>query len=467
MADLLALADPETAALWRDLRLGYTEAPGHPLLRAEIATLYDTIAPDEVLVFSGAEEAIFITANVVLGPGDHAIVAWPAYQSLHEVARATGADVTLHELREGNGWAIDIEDLRAQVTPRTKLIVLNVPQQPDGLRPGCRHVPGRRGNRRRCRRHAPVRRGVPLPRARRGRPPPGRRGSRSPGCERGRDEQVVRAGRPAHRLARDATMPASSTAPRRFKDYTTICASAPAEILSLIALRARDLVLARSRAIVDGNLTLLDAFFERRAGQVSWVRPRGGPRRLPRDQRRPSRRPFRPGPAGGRGRPDRARLDLRTPRQQLPPRLRATDLPVALAGLEVFMDRPRRVAPCPERGDQDGAQTGTADRPPVRRPPAHRSGPSGPPAGAGGRGGTLGVRHPHGVLTCLLARPSRPGPPPVLTARWRRSCSPRSLAGCGVLPSGESEATGVVGEGDVQTEIRELPPFTRVSVAPA
>ena len=38
------------------------------------------------------------------------------------------------------------------------------------------------------------------------------------------------------------------------------------------------------------------------------------------------------------------------------------------------------------------------------------------------------------------------------------------LAGCGVLP-GATEATGVVGEGDVQTEIRDLPPFTRVSVA--
>src|ERR1044072_2774278 len=84
MADLLALADAETAELWRDLRLGYTEAPGHPLLRREIATLYEGIAPDEVLVFSGAEEAIFVVANLLLGPGDHAIVTWPAYQSLFE-----------------------------------------------------------------------------------------------------------------------------------------------------------------------------------------------------------------------------------------------------------------------------------------------------------------------------------------------------------------------------------------------
>ena len=34
MADLLALADDESAALWANLRLGYSEAPGHPLLRA-------------------------------------------------------------------------------------------------------------------------------------------------------------------------------------------------------------------------------------------------------------------------------------------------------------------------------------------------------------------------------------------------------------------------------------------------
>jgi aspartate/methionine/tyrosine aminotransferase len=61
-----------------------------------------------------------------------------------------------------------------------------------------------------------------------------------------------------------------------FKDYTTICSSAPSEILALIALRARDRVLARSRAIVAGNMALLDGFLERWAGTFDWVRPRGG-----------------------------------------------------------------------------------------------------------------------------------------------------------------------------------------------
>ena len=133
MGELLALADDETRALWDGLELGYTESTGHPLLRREIAALYETIEPDEVLTFAGAEEAIFCLANVLLGPGDHAIVTWPAYQSLYEVGRAAGADVTLHELHESDGWAIDLDRLRAQVTPATRLIVVNTPHNPTGM----------------------------------------------------------------------------------------------------------------------------------------------------------------------------------------------------------------------------------------------------------------------------------------------------------------------------------------------
>ena len=67
-----------------------------------------------------------------------------------------------------------------------------------------------------------------------------------------------------------------------FKDYTTICSSAPSEILALIALRAREVVLARSQAIVAANLPLLDAFFAARAETLRWVRPRAGSVGFPR-----------------------------------------------------------------------------------------------------------------------------------------------------------------------------------------
>ena len=133
MADLIELADDETRAMWEGLALGYTESTGHPLLRAEIAALHDGLEADDVLVFAGAEEAIFCLANTLLAPGDHAIVTWPGYQSLYEVARAAGADVTLHELREDADWALDVELLRRQVTSATRLIVINAPHNPTGM----------------------------------------------------------------------------------------------------------------------------------------------------------------------------------------------------------------------------------------------------------------------------------------------------------------------------------------------
>src|SRR4051812_23956580 len=91
MAELLALADDETSAMWSGLQLGYTESTGHPLLRREIAQLYDNIDADDVLVFAGAEEAIFCLLSTSLQEANHVIVTWPGYQSLYEVARAAGA----------------------------------------------------------------------------------------------------------------------------------------------------------------------------------------------------------------------------------------------------------------------------------------------------------------------------------------------------------------------------------------
>jgi aspartate/methionine/tyrosine aminotransferase len=276
MADLLALADAETAELWRDLRLGYTESLGHPLLRREIASLYEAISEDEVLVFSGAEEAIFVLANVLLAPGDHAIVAWPSYQSLHAVGRSTGADVTLHELRPEDGWAIDVTLMRTQLTPATKLIVINVPHNPTGAVPDpvtYRAVVDLAAEAGATLLVDEVYRFLERDLA----------GRLQAGADAGphgvslgvMSKSFALAGLRIGWLAtHDAGL---LDAAARFKDYTTICASAPAEILSLIALRARDDVLARSRRIVDGNLELLDAFFERQAGRFRWVRPAGGP----------------------------------------------------------------------------------------------------------------------------------------------------------------------------------------------
>ena len=61
-----------------------------------------------------------------------------------------------------------------------------------------------------------------------------------------------------------------------FKHYTTICSSAPSELLSALALRHRHVFADRNRGIVLANLALIDAFLIRHANRLSWVRPTAG-----------------------------------------------------------------------------------------------------------------------------------------------------------------------------------------------
>src|SRR4051812_15989867 len=65
LGDLLAL-EPDVEERLRGLWLGYTESPGSPSLRAAIAQLYETAAPDDVVVVSAAEEAIFLVNHALL-----------------------------------------------------------------------------------------------------------------------------------------------------------------------------------------------------------------------------------------------------------------------------------------------------------------------------------------------------------------------------------------------------------------
>ncbi len=281
MADLLALADEETRAMWDDLALGYTESTGHPLLRRAIAALYDAVDPDEVLVFAGAEEGIFCLVNVLLGPGDHAIVTWPGYQSLYEIARAAGADVTLHELREATDWAIDIDLLRRQVTPATRLIVVNAPHNPTGMLPDRATFDGLVGLAEEVGAHLLIDEVYRFLEFDEGDRLPAGADASPRGVSLGvMSKSFAMAGLRIGWLAtRDRDVIDRCA---RFKDYTTICSAAPSEVLALIGLRARDVVLSRSRGLVAANLERLDAFFDSWADRFSWVRPRAGSVGFPR-----------------------------------------------------------------------------------------------------------------------------------------------------------------------------------------
>lgn len=277
MDELLALSDGESRRMWEDLSLGYTESQGHPLLREEIAALYETVQPEGVLVFCGAEEAIFALANVVAGgrPGSRAVVVWPAYQSLHEVARSAGAEVDLLELGHEDGWAFDPAALDGLVGPSTDLVVLNFPHNPTGAQPGGEafrravSLAGEAGATvlsdevYRLLEHDPADR---LPAA-------------ADLHERAVSLGVMSKsfGLAGLRIGWLATQDLDLLGRvAALKDYTTICNSAPSEVLALIALRAKEEVLGHNLGIVLGNLPLVDAFFEKWREVFEWVRPKAG-----------------------------------------------------------------------------------------------------------------------------------------------------------------------------------------------
>jgi aspartate/methionine/tyrosine aminotransferase len=278
--EVLDLADAETRQLWQDLTLAYTESAGHPLLRREIAGLYQTLSDDQTLVCA-PQEGIFLALNSLLEKGDHVICTYPAYQSLYEIASSLGAQVTRWQPEESHGWRFNPAFLEKAGRPETRLLIINFPHNPTGYLPD-RTDFGRILDFARERdwyilsdemyrwlEYHPAER---LPSA----------------CEI--YNKAITLGGMSKAFGLPGARIGWLAAPDRrllnrmaiLKDYTTICNNAPGEILALMALRAKDRILTRQLARIERNLALLEAFFTRQADLFEWNRPRAGTIAFPR-----------------------------------------------------------------------------------------------------------------------------------------------------------------------------------------
>jgi len=280
VAELLEL-EPGARDRLERLRLGYTETPGAPALRAEIAGLYETIRPDEVLVMSGAEEAIYLFMQATLAAGDRVVVHTPCYQSLTELPRAIGCEVVPWRGDSARGFALDPADLERRLEPGTRVVVLNTPHNPTG------HMMSREAQ-------AAVvvlarSRGVTLfsdevyrelehdPAARL----PAACDLEPSAVSLGVMSKAY--GLPGLRIGWIATHDrALLRRVAELKDYTTICAAAPSELMAEIALRQRASIVRRNLGIIRDNLARLDDFFARRRDRFEWSAPDAGPVGFPR-----------------------------------------------------------------------------------------------------------------------------------------------------------------------------------------
>lgn len=90
------------------------------------------VDPDQVIVLPGAQCAVYSVAQCLLDPGDEVIVAEPMYVTYEGVFGACGAKVIAVPVRPENGFRVDPADVASRITPRTRAMLLNSPNNPSG-----------------------------------------------------------------------------------------------------------------------------------------------------------------------------------------------------------------------------------------------------------------------------------------------------------------------------------------------
>src|SRR5438132_4396506 len=122
------------------LRAGHThyvQTAGIPELREAAAEYLSStrgiaVSPDRVLVANGAKPFLFFTILAVCNPGDEVIYPDPGFPIYESAIRWVGATPVPLALREELGFSFALEDLEARLSERTKLVILNSPQNPPG-----------------------------------------------------------------------------------------------------------------------------------------------------------------------------------------------------------------------------------------------------------------------------------------------------------------------------------------------
>jgi len=287
LRELLDVADEDSLERWDALSLGYTESLGMPILRQEIASMYGTVEQEEVLC-GAPEELIYLSMLAMLKPGDSVIVTFPGYQSLYEVAKSIGCNVHFWEPEPNSAGELEFQvfgsnsSLEALMSGQeVKLVVVNFPHNPTGktlssadwdrtiaLCEGSNatlfsdemyRLLEHRPEDRLCSAVDAYPKGISLSGLSKTVGLPGLRS----GWLAAHDPEF---------LARVAEL----------KDYTTICASAPSEVLSLMGIRARESLVSRSMELIQHNLTAIESLFARHSEALLWDPPAAGSTAFPR-----------------------------------------------------------------------------------------------------------------------------------------------------------------------------------------
>lgn len=274
VAELVAMADADDREAWERLSLGYTQTTGDPGLRQAIADSFEQVAAEDVVCFAGAEEGLYLAMHVLLKAGDHAVVATPNYQAAESVPLSI-CEVSGVALDPQKNWSLDLDAVAAAIRPNTRVVSVCFPNNPSGAvidAADFRRLAALCDERGARLFSDEVYRGIE-------RDPARTLPQAADLSERALSLNVTSKalGLPGLRVGwiacRDRDLLSRL---ERAKHYTSICNSAPSEVLARIALKAREKILARNRDIVRANVPRFDAFFAQFPELFEWAPPDGG-----------------------------------------------------------------------------------------------------------------------------------------------------------------------------------------------
>lgn len=266
--------DPEKFLL--DLgknKLTYGHIEGSPDFRRLVSNQYQSLDADNVLVTNGAIGANFLLLYSLIQPGDHVVAVHPTYQQLYDVPASFGATVDLLPLREENNYLPDLNELKSLVNEKTKMIIINNPNNPSGAiiekemleeiveiaRSYDAYILCDEVYRKLLQEDDLV--------------VPSIVDLYEKGISTSSMSKVLSLA--GLRLGWIAGPKEVITECFRHRDYTTISCGMLDDILAVHALKSYDKILDRNRKIIKENLSILDAWVEQEP-LISYVKPRAG-----------------------------------------------------------------------------------------------------------------------------------------------------------------------------------------------
>jgi aspartate/methionine/tyrosine aminotransferase len=269
--DILALGDDETRHRFLNHKLVYSRPAGADSLRAAIAEMQG-VPVEHVLVMTGASEALVALMWLAAEPGANVILPLPGFTTFSALPESLGLETRFYRVRRENGFRIDPDEIKRLTDAKTKLILVNSPQNPTGATISDDEMEALH--------EFTAERGIQLVSDEVYHPIYHGRQTRS--AARLPHATVIADLSKAFSIAGVRTgWMIEHDAKRReqywnARAYFSISNTTTGEILSEIAIRRRDVVLGKAQETATRNLKLLDRFMAEHRDVLGWIPPQGG-----------------------------------------------------------------------------------------------------------------------------------------------------------------------------------------------